>query len=845
MSQSDPSSSPNMNSDPATNPLGQSNGFYFRFRMLLDKFMRYGVAFGGISIIIAITLIFVYLLLVVFPIFHGAELDNTKEYKLDIEPTTKTLFMAMEEQNEVALRVTSSGEMIFFDTQDGSVITRQEPDLPKGVTVTSFANADPAEATFVLGLSNGHAMVYQHRYKVTFPDDKRLITPKLLMPLGESPILIDTQDEAISHIAVQSNEEGYSLVAETADKRLMLVSFAKEESLLEDSVTFERSEAELPYPATDITHLLIDKDQRELYVASAGSNITFFDIQEKSDPKLLQHILISDSGAELTALASLTGGISILVGTSDGQLAQWSLVRQENNQEQLVKFREFESHNAAIRQIIPEFSRKGFLAFDDDGQFGIYHTTAEQTVIRKQLTKGLEQLALSPRASAMVTLTNNEQISFWKIDNEHPEISWSSLWGKVWYESYPEPDYIWQSSSADNDFEPKFSLVPISFGTLKAAFYAMLIAVPLAIMGAIFTAQFMSPTMRKTVKPSIEIMEALPTVILGFLAGLWLAPFVESNLIGIFLMLLGMPIGILLASYLWQHLPQRIRFVVPDGWEGALLIPAIFLTGWITLTLGPIVELWWFGGDVTQYGNHFGPWLDHNLWFVITALLFPILYLFVVRAKPIQQQVSRLSSDGLRNAANLSIAIVVCLIVGKLLTPVIESAFFDGDVVAYFKDATLAFDQRNSIVVGLAMGFAVIPTIFSIAEDALFAVPKHLIQGSLALGATPWQTLIRVVILTASPGIFSAVMIGLGRAVGETMIVLMATGNTPVMDFSIFQGMRTLSANIAVEMPESEVDSTHYRVLFLAALVLFAFTFFFNTLAEIVRQRLRRKYSSL
>ena len=88
-------------------------------------------------------------------------------------------------------------------------------------------------------------------------------------------------------------------------------------------------------------------------------------------------------------------------------------------------------------------------------------------------------------------------------------------------------------------------------------------------------------------------------------------------------------------------------------------------------------------------------------------------------------------------------------------------------------------------------------------------------------------------------------MMGVGRAVGETMIVLMATGNTPVMDMSIFQGMRTLSANIAVEMPEAEVASTHYRVLFLAGLVLFVFTFIFNTGAELVRQRLRNKYSSL
>ena len=88
------------------------------------------------------------------------------------------------------------------------------------------------------------------------------------------------------------------------------------------------------------------------------------------------------------------------------------------------------------------------------------------------------------------------------------------------------------------------------------------------------------------------------------------------------------------------------------------------------------------------------------------------------------------------------------------------------------------------------MGFAVIPNIYSIAEDAVFSVPKSLTFGSLALGATPWQTLTRVVILTASPGIFSALMIGLGRAVGETMIVLMATGNTPIMDTNIFQGLQ-------------------------------------------------------
>ena len=373
-------------------------------------------------------------------------------------------------------------------------------------------------------------------------------------------------------------------------------------------------------------------------------------------------------------------------------------------------------------------------------------------------------LAVSPRADALWALNDSNQLEFWRINNPHPEVSWGALWGKVWYEGYDQPEYIWQSSAADNDFEPKFSLTPLAFGTLKAAFYAMLFAIPLSILGAVFTAYFMAPKMRQMVKPTIEIMEALPTVILGFLAGLWLAPLVETHLPGLFAMLLLMPLLVLATAWLWHCLPPRVTDRISTGWEAALLIPVILGAGYLSLAVSPFLEQWLFGGDMPA-------WLQHEM--------------------------------------------------------------------------GIGFDQRNSLVVGMAMGFAVIPTIFSIAEDAIFSVPRHLTSGSLALGATSWQTLVRVVLLTASPGIFSGVMMGVGRAVGETMIVLMASGNTPVMDLSIFQGMRTLSANIAVEMPESEVASTHYRILFLAALVLFLFTFVFNTGAELIRQRLRDKYSSL
>jgi phosphate transport system permease protein len=440
-------------------------------------------------------------------------------------------------------------------------------------------------------------------------------------------------------------------------------------------------------------------------------------------------------------------------------------VRDTLNNFAMQKIRAFKVSDKAVVSINTEQRRKGFMTVDADGILGIYHSTSEREMIKEQLVNSKPVVAaISPRANAVLVQSMDGKINYWTVDNKHPEVSLRSLWQEVWYESYPKPDYVWQSSSANSDFEPKYSLTPLVFGTLKAAFYAMLVAMPLALMGAIYTAYFMTPKMRQYVKPSIELMGALPTVILGFLAGLWLAPIIEEYLAGLFALFMLVPLGVMLFAYAWQYLPKTILEKIPEGWEAAILIPVIILSAWFAFTVSVPLEAFLFNGTLrdwfkTEYG--------------------------------------------------------------------------------------IGYDQRNSLVVGIAMGFAVIPTIFSIAEDAIFSVPKHLTVGSLALGATTWQTMTKVVLLTASPGIFSAVMIGLGRAVGETMIVLMATGNTPVMDLSVFQGLRTLAANIAVEMPESAVDSTHYRVLFLAALVLFMFTFVFNTLAEIIRQRLREKYSSL
>ncbi|VAW97364.1 Phosphate transport system permease protein PstC (TC 3.A.1.7.1) [hydrothermal vent metagenome] len=737
-----------------------------RSRIIKDKIAQYIVTLGGNSVIFTIVLIFFYLLYVVIPIFSGASLEKRGQYTIAKTSTqADTLYLAIEEQNEVAVRMLADGKILFFNTADGRILLTQHLQLAKNTSITSFTQASDNQATVAFGLSNGAVIVVKHKYNISYPNNRRIITPVLEYPLGTEPVIIQGLTTPVKKLAIQINEDGASIATLSQSGELRFSSFEKEDSLMADESSYEQQTQKLASLKKVVSYLLIDQDRQEFYVVTSDDELSYYDITDAQTPTLIHKINIASTHAKLTDIKFLSGGISLLTGYSDGSIAQWFIVKTKDNKQNLTRIRDFKLHNNAITKIAAEHNRKGFIAADSKGNIGIFHSTAQRTVIKKQLTKNaIKNVVFSPRANGIIVEDKNKNISFWHVENEHPEISWNSIWGKVWYESYNEPKYIWQSSAATNDFEPKFSLIPISFGTIKAAFYAMMMAIPLSIMGAIFTAYFMSPKMRRYVKPSIEIMEALPTVILGFLAGLWLAPFIENHLPGVFSLLFLMPIGVLLAAYGWTCLPERIRHKIPDGWEAAILIPVIIIISYSVVSLSPVME----------------------------------------------------------------------------------SALFDGDMRSWLGDNwDIDFDQRNSIIVGLAMGFAVIPTIFSIAEDAIFAVPKYLTHGSLALGATPWQTLIRVVLLTASPGIFSAIMIGFGRAVGETMIVLMATGNTPVMDFSIFQGMRTLSANIAVEMPEAEVASSHYRVLFLAALVLFVFTFFFNTIAEVVRQRLRKRYSSL
>lgn len=743
-------------------PDGEKRAKLRRWRSFKDKMSQVGITFAGISVVGAFATIFVYLFSEVGPIFSSASIEHEKQLQVE---SRDVLMTNLERYSEVGMELDTQGVLHFFNAESGATLKDIQLPIPADTQITSIARGEPRSGIFAVGLSNGAVLVAKHEYNLSYPNDKRQVVPLVTYPLGEAPLQLDATGAPLQTVAVQEGSAGTAIAALTAAGSLSYNLFEAQTDFMTGETRFERSEYLIPDAPVKAKKILIDTVLHNLYVIEGNEKLHYFDITNPSEARLVESINAVASGQQIRAAEFLVGAVSLVIGGSDGTVSQWFPVRDEHNNFHLRHIRDFEQHPAAVVQIEPEYSRKGFLVLDESGHIGVHYGTSARTLMLEPLSDDFKasRVALSPINTALLAFTAEGQVHRFTEHNAHPDVSWKAMWNEVWYEGREKPDYIWQASSGSDEFEAKMSLVPLALGTLKAALFAMLFATPLAIMSALYTAYFMTPKLRGKVKPTIEIMAALPTVILGFLAGLWLAPFVENYLSAIFAILLLLPLMMLIAAWCWQHVPESIRLRLGLGWEVLLLIPVII--GFIYFSVS--------------------------------------------------------------------------------LSPVVDDTFFNGSLRQWLTDNGFTYDQRNALVVGIAMGFAVIPNIFSIAEDAIFNVPRHLTQGSLALGATPWQTMVGVVLPTASPGIFAAVMVGFGRAVGETMIVLMATGNSPVVNFNLFEGMRTLSANIAVELPETAVGSTHFRVLFLAALVLFVFTFVFNTMAEIIRQRLRQRFSSL
>jgi phosphate transport system permease protein len=706
---------------------------------------------GGIAVVLSVIGILVFIGAEAIPLFKSASTALAGTFRLAGNEGPETMerrALGSDEFGRYVYTVEPGGTVAFFNRGSGARELELSPAALAGGNV--IASSRSLLGDFVAAsLADGRVALLQVRFLPVHQDGA--VAGVKVDVRERGMVALDPQARAAQRVSYLEEGERKFVAGQVSDNEVAL--------WWTDEGGEERRAFVRAGDGQKVTTVRVGRtgtaiagtDQGQVYHWLLGETATLSDV--------------SPVGASpITALEYIIGNNTFIAGTGDGHVSAWFRAPVTEESQAMVRAAEFAPQGAAVTAIAASTRDRTFATAGSDGRVLLRHQTSGRTLATIAGATAVQGLVMTPKSDGLLVARASGEIDRFALSNPHPETSLHTLFGKVWYEGYAKPEYVWQSTAATDDFEPKISLAPLVFGTIKGTFYALLFAIPLGVLGALYTSQFVHPSLRARIKPTVEIMAALPSVVIGFVAGLYLAAVVERNLVGVMLLGIAFPLFGTSGLLVWNVLPRTLRRRVKVGSELLVILPMLVIGGWVAFAIAPFVETWLFGGDARQ-------WLSTTL--------------------------------------------------------------------------GLTYDQRNSLVVGVAMGFAVIPIIFTICEDAFGSVPSNLVAASLACGASRWQTAVRVVLPTASPGVFSAIMVGFGRAVGETMIVLMATGNTPVMDWSIFNGFRTLSANVAVEIPEAPEGGTLYRVLFLASALLFVLTFTVNTVAELVRQRLRERYRAL
>ncbi|NBB79677.1 MAG: ABC transporter permease subunit [Verrucomicrobia bacterium] len=769
-----------------------------RATLILDRVMTGVIKFGGWLVMLAVFAIFAFIFLQILPLFGRPSVEPVGQVAVPVE---NVAVMGVDEWGELPFFLTRAGKLYLADLpRDLETRTYEreksgsegESDRlapgPRGLFEVDTGLPDKNWTAFyydayqsqvALGSEDGRIALLNIDYRTEFlPDRSRRVVAdvksELLPPLSisEAPIreIAFFDSSANRSIAFLQEVEGQTKVT--------LQTYTVQSSLFGAATMVADKQISLDTDITDENpeRLLIGGRGDRIFLSTEGGWLYYLRLQDERLERVQKlRPFAGKSDPSIFSVNWLLGKQSLILTSESGaNVTLASYLDQEAGQILYTRIKDFSQLEAGGAADFSAAQRnRGFLLANEQ-QLSLRYSTTKDVRWEKTTDYRPQKIALGPRWDSIFAYDTEQNLHVYALDDPHPNAGWKAFFGKIWYEGKSDPEFEWQSSSGTSDFEPKLSIVPLFFGSIKGTLYAMLFAMPIAVLAAIYVSQYLRPEAKRYIKPAMEIMASLPSVVLGFLAALWLAPLIEDRVPSILLMLITIPLSAALLGYFWGRLPQTIRNSIRPGSEWLVIIPVILVVGYLAWQLGPALEALVFRVYDPDIGAKVG---NFRQWWVETT--------------------------------------------------------------------GVSFEQRNSLVVGLMMGFAVIPIIFTISEDALTNVPPYLTSASLALGASRWQTTWRVILPTASPGIFSATIIGFGRAVGETMILLMATGNTPIMEWNIFNGMRTLAANIAVELPEAPQFSTLYRTLFLGAMALFLLTFFLNTVAEITRQHLREKYKTI
>jgi phosphate transport system permease protein len=838
---------------------------------VVDRIARSLIAIGGIGTVIVVTTVCVFLVWVVVPLFMPARLGEPRKLSAAL-PAGDAIHLEMDDYRLLGWAMSAGGVLRVFRLDSGEVVSERALFPDSTPTAWSFA-VGGREA--LCGFADGSIRTIRLGFWTTFPAEadlpeslrqmtaqkpvamdgglltrtsqgqlrlqtvKAAVSDPLIAPGGARVERVDSSSRPMGRVCCWLDAEG-KLKLHAIRRRVDLARKAS------DSSVFDATLPDLPASDRGLPdYLLLAGAADNLYAIWSDGHLVRYDLRHIDKPRIAEETdLVPENGELVTAVQFLPGKTTFAIGDTLGRVRAWFPVKaaEARTIDGTVLAIGHESSAAeAPVSALGSCARARLLAVGyADGGMRVFQVTTDRQLVASSpaAAEPLRLMAVAPKGDGVLAVAPPALVE-WPLTVGFPEVSLSALFRPLWYEGYDEPRHVWQSSGGADDFEPKLGMIPLVFGTVKATLYSLLFAVPLALFSAIYTSEFLHARAKARIKPAIEMMASLPSVVLGFVAALVIAPFVEVVIPTVLVGIVVVPLTFLLAAHLWQLLPARAALLLAR-WRFAFICATLPVGVLLAVPLGPVVERALFAGDLRswldgQAGTSVGGWL---VMFLPFSALATALFLSR-RVNPMLRRALRGAGRGRQAIVELFkfIAAATVIVAGALAAALLlDSLHLDprGLVLQ-------SYVQRNALVVGFVMGFAIIPLIYTIADDALSTVPSHLRSASLGAGATPWQTAVRVIVPTAMSGLFSAVMIGLGRAVGETMIVLMAAGNTPILDWNIFNGFQTLSASIATELPEAVQGSAHYRTLFIAALALFAMTFVVNTVAEGVRLRFRRR----
>ncbi|MFN7877629.1 MAG: ABC transporter permease subunit [Pirellula sp.] len=561
---------------------------------------------------------------------------------------------------------------------------------------------------------------------------------------------------------------------------------------------------------------------------------------EPSIQQLASHWTISGSESTVNGAVPILGRNTLLISSESGELEGVAPFFGSEKSD-LVSIHRIAIGSMGIKHMAAATNSRVVSALSDDGIVTFLYVPTDRKLLEWSVEPGSQIFFSSGSRYCGVLRPNSVTVA--KLNLRFPEAGWRSFLSANWFEGYDSPRHLWQSSSGTVQGEIKLSIVPLLFGTIKGTFYTLLIAIPLGLVSAIFSSEYLDPTNRARIKPIMELMASVPSVALGFVGAVAVAPLVRDQLFGVLLvayLTLGMLVSI--PTFL-ALLPQPIRLLANHRRE-LLLILVLIVSIAISNIMAARLESLLFGGPLTlwlngEFGHLFPGWLC--LWLIPCGVAtFWASNHFHIERK-LSERYSLFRKETAFGAVIMQTGLLITCVVSASAIAMALS-LLGWDARGTMLDS---YQERNALLVGIVLGFAIVPLIFTLSEDALQAVPQHLRAASMSCGATVWQTAMRVVIPTALSGLFSAVMLGLGRAIGETMVVLMVSGNSPIMELNPFNGFRTLSATLAMELPEAARGSTHYHSLFFVSLVLFFLTVVVNSIAEFVRLKFKKNASQL